>query len=71
MSLFAFVTCAVLLTVLLDWHLVKKKPLKDKAAFIGLLLAGWLLSMFDLPNTPGPTSLLDIVFKPFMGLLKH
>lgn len=70
LAFFSCVTIAVLLILWFDWPRMKAKPPKDKAAFVTLLLIGWLLSMLDLPNTPGPTTLLEAVFKPFRGLVE-
>jgi hypothetical protein len=70
-SFFICVTIAVLLITWFEWSKLKQKPKKDKVAFISLLLIVWLLSMLDLPNTPGPTTVLQIIFKPFKGLLEQ
>ncbi|MBA2939858.1 hypothetical protein HZF08_16215 [Paenibacillus sp. CGMCC 1.16610] len=69
-SLFCIVTIAMILISLFEWPKLKQKPKRDKAVFIMLLLTGWVLSMFDLPNTPGPTSIFKIVFKPLRGLIE-
>jgi Na+/melibiose symporter-like transporter len=70
-SFFSCVTIAVLLITWFEWPKLKQKPKKDKVAFISLLLIVWLLSMLDLPNTPGPTTVLHFIFKPFKGLLEQ
>ncbi|HTG70739.1 MAG TPA: hypothetical protein VL921_15885 [Candidatus Udaeobacter sp.] len=70
LALFTGVTFAALLILWCDWPRMKEKPTKDKAAFVSLLLIGWLLSMLDLPNTPGPITLLEAIFKPFRGLVE-
>ncbi|MDQ8734179.1 hypothetical protein [Paenibacillus sp. LHD-38] len=70
LALFSGVTIAALLILWFEWPRMKAKPIKDKAALVSLLLIGWLLTMLDLPNTPGPTTLLEAIFKPFRGLVE-
>ncbi|WP_068501168.1 hypothetical protein [Paenibacillus kribbensis] len=65
---FCFITISVLLITRFEWPKLKAKPVKDKAVFVSLLLLVWILSMLDLPNTPGPTTVLLFIFKPFRGL---
>jgi hypothetical protein len=65
---FCAVTIAVLLITRFEWPKRKAKSVKDKAVFVSLLLLVWILSMLDLPNTPGPTTVLLFIFKPFRGL---
>ncbi|MDQ0194278.1 hypothetical protein J2T20_002646 [Paenibacillus wynnii] len=60
-------TIAILLILWLDWPQIRAKSKRDKVAFITLLLIGWLLSLLDLPNTPGPVLVLKTIFKPFRG----
>lgn len=45
---------------------------KDKAAFITLSLIAWLLAglMVFYPDMPGPTELVDMLFKPLGRLLE-
>lgn len=69
-SMFWGVTIAVLLIMWVEWSKLKQKPLWDRAVFVSLLLAVWLLSMLDLPHTPGPTTLLQAIFKPFRPLVE-
>lgn len=70
-SFFYGATFAALLISLFEWPKLKQKPKKDKAVFVSLLLIGWLLSILDLPHTPGPTTFLEFVFKPFKGLVEE
>ncbi|MGW9528352.1 hypothetical protein ACWHAM_11445 [Paenibacillus terrae] len=67
---FCCVTISVLLIIRLEWPKLKVKPIRDKAVFVSLLLLVWILSMLDLPNTPGPTTVLMFIFKPFRGLVE-
>lgn len=71
LSLFFGVTISVMLIWWYEWPKLKEKPKRDKAVFVCLLLVVWVLSMLDLPSTPGPTTLLEIIFKPFRGLLEQ
>lgn len=65
---FWVVTISALLITRYEWPKLRTKPVRDKAVFISLLLLVWILSMLDLPNTPGPTKALLFIFKPFRGL---
>ncbi|MEK3868744.1 MULTISPECIES: hypothetical protein [unclassified Paenibacillus] len=67
---FFVVTISALLIARLEWRKLKEKPVRDKVVFAFLLLLVWVLSMFDLPNTPGPTTALMFIFKPFRGLVE-
>ncbi|WP_127532568.1 hypothetical protein [Paenibacillus kobensis] len=69
-SLFITITLAVIAIWWLDWPKIKKKTGKEKTLFIMLLLLGWVLSMLNLPDTPGPTTLLQFVFKPLEPLVE-
>lgn len=64
-GLFVFVTVAVLLIFWLEWPQLKRKPLRDKIVVITILLLGWFMSWFDLPHVPGPTTVLQKIYKPF------
>ncbi|KQL49903.1 hypothetical protein AN963_09505 [Brevibacillus choshinensis] len=58
-------TVLAVLLILYEWPRVKKLPKKDKVVFLTLVFMAWVLSMFDLPNVPGPTTLVQALFKPF------
>ncbi|NOU97274.1 hypothetical protein GC093_29195 [Paenibacillus sp. LMG 31456] len=69
-SVFWGVTIAVLLITWYEWKRLKTMPKKDKLVLISLLLLVWFMSMLDLPKTPGPTTFLHFIFKPFRPLLE-
>ncbi|WP_010273335.1 hypothetical protein [Paenibacillus senegalensis] len=69
-GLFWWVTLAVVLIFARQWPSVKKKPYWDKVVFVCLTSVVWALSMLDLPHTPGPTTVLQLIFKPLEGLTK-
>jgi len=69
-SLLCGVTIAILLIVWWEWSKMKTKPKWDLAVFVFINIAAWLLFLLDLPHTPGPASVLEIVFGPFKGLLQ-
>jgi len=52
-----------------EWPKMKRHPLKDKAAFLVLLLFGWGLAQFDLQYMSGPVTFLEAVFRPFSKML--
>lgn len=64
------VTITAMLILWYDWPRMKAKPSKDKAALAALLLIGWLMSLLNLEDTPGPATLLEAIFKPFRGLVE-
>ncbi|NOU88934.1 hypothetical protein GC102_24765 [Paenibacillus sp. LMG 31460] len=68
---FSCITLAASLIFWLEWRNLKQKTKKDRLAFVMLLLIVWLLSMLDLPNTPGPTTFLEFIFKPLKGLVEQ
>lgn len=58
------------LIILFEWPKLKPLPLKDKVSFFALMFIGWFLSLFDLPNVPGPTSVIETLFKPLAKMLE-
>ncbi|MDR6551735.1 hypothetical protein [Paenibacillus qinlingensis] len=66
---FSYVTLSVLLITVFQWPKLKQKTKQEKATFIIMLLLVWGLSMLDLPHSPGPTTLISLVFKPFSELI--
>lgn len=51
--------------ILYEWKKIKTYPKRDKITFFILLLIAGSLSLFDLPNLPGPVTLLESIFRPF------
>ncbi|WP_313803438.1 hypothetical protein [Cytobacillus sp.] len=51
--------------ILYEWKKIKTYPKKDQFTFFILLLLAGTLSLFDLPNLPGPVTLLENIFRPF------
>lgn len=51
---------------------VKKDNKKEKVALISLSLLGWILAtlLLFIPELPGPTQLIDHVFKPLGNLIE-
>ncbi|BCU80582.1 hypothetical protein JIR001_03650 [Polycladomyces abyssicola] len=65
------ITVVAILLVLYEWPRIKPGRKKEKAALIGLTLIGWSLALallFD-PNLPGPTQLMDTLFRPLTQIL--
>ncbi|KAB2337270.1 hypothetical protein F7731_06545 [Cytobacillus depressus] len=60
-----FATAIIIMVIIyLQWPQLKKKPKRDISAFIGLLLIGLFLSMFDLLYIGGPAKWIEHVLKP-------
>ncbi|KKB39084.1 hypothetical protein QY95_02524 [Bacillus thermotolerans] len=60
-----FLTTIIIMMILsFEWPKTKEKARKDKAAFIVLLTAGWVLSIFELPQISGPVNWLEVLFQP-------
>ncbi|MGG1253365.1 hypothetical protein ABE205_24670 [Brevibacillus agri] len=53
-----------------EWPRLSRLPGRDKVSFITLLFTGWVLSLLDLPNLPGPTTLINAIFKPLGQFLE-
>ncbi|EKN68235.1 hypothetical protein M670_02029 [Schinkia azotoformans MEV2011] len=51
---------------------IKKDNKKEKAALISLSLLGWILAtlLMFVPELPGPTQLIDQIFKPLGKLIE-
>lgn len=64
-------TVVAALMFLYEWPRMKHLPKKDKITFITLVFIGWFLAMFDLPNIPGPTTLIETIFEPLGKLLEQ
>lgn len=69
-GLFLGMSTLVGLIILFEWPKLKPLPRKDKVSFFTLMFIGWFLSMFDLPNVPGPTSVIETLFKPLAKMLE-
>lgn len=69
-SLGVGMTVAVLLIFLVEWPKLRSQPRKDRYAFVLLLSIGWILSLFDLQNLPGPITFLEMVFRPFSAMMR-
>lgn len=63
---FFIVTLIVVCIVIYNWPQVKRHK-RDKTAFLVLITIGWFLSimLMNQPDLPGPTQLIDSIFKPF------
>jgi hypothetical protein len=63
-------TIIIVFGILYEWPKIKKSPKKDKVAFCTLLIIGWGLAMFDLPNIAGLPTLIESIFKPIGTMLE-
>jgi multisubunit Na+/H+ antiporter MnhB subunit len=64
------VTTIVVLIFLFERPRLKPDQKREKRSLVTLLVICWILSMFDLPNLPGPTTLIEFIFKPLVKLLE-
>ncbi|WP_423802539.1 hypothetical protein [Neobacillus sp. SAB-20_R2A] len=57
---------------LYQWPKLKKQQKKEKAAFLSLTCLGLLLAVLLIlyPEMPGPTQLIDWIYKPFGKLIE-
>jgi hypothetical protein len=62
----------VLCMTLFQWTKINHNQKKEKAAFITLTILGWLLInlLFTFPDIPGPTQMIDSIYKPLGKLLE-
>ncbi|MCM3114249.1 hypothetical protein M3610_02940 [Neobacillus sp. MER 74] len=65
-------TFIVLCMTLFQWKKLNRNQKKEKAAFVSLTILGWLLMnlLFTFPNIPGPTEMIDSIYKPLGNLLE-
>ncbi|NSL52492.1 hypothetical protein [Calidifontibacillus erzurumensis] len=63
----------VILMALYEWPKMDKNQVKEKCAFALLALTGWVLSVLLIyfPDMPGPTQLIEFIFKPLGKFLEH
>lgn len=67
------ITVAVIIMICYEWPRLKSYSGKEKGAFAVLTAFGWVLSILLMlyPNMPGPTQLVDSIFKPLGKLLEQ
>lgn len=63
-GLVAGMSALVCILFAIEWPRLSRLPRRDKMTFIALVFIGWVLSMFDLPNLPGPTTMINEIFEP-------
>ncbi|MCP1308023.1 hypothetical protein [Paenibacillus tyrfis] len=56
---------------LYEWRNIDPDRKKEKRAFAVLTITGWLLALLLVlyPTMPGPTDLIDMIYKPFKNIL--
>lgn len=66
------ITVVAILMTLYEWQKMNKNQKKEKRVFVTLTMAGWLLAVLLVffPDMPGPTHLMDVIFKPLGKLLE-
>jgi hypothetical protein len=66
------ITVGVVLITLYEWPKINQNQKKEKATFVSITVMGWLLAILLLffPDMPGPTQMVEKVFKPLGKLLE-
>ncbi|UQZ86498.1 hypothetical protein SK3146_05791 [Paenibacillus konkukensis] len=66
------ITVLVILMIAYEWPKMKQYSTREKGAFIVLTLFGYVLGVLLIffPEMPGPTQLVDAVFKPLGKMLE-
>lgn len=66
------VTVCIFLFTLYEWPKMEKNQKKEKVTFGILTILGWLLAILLLffPDIPGPTQMINSLFKPLSHLLE-
>jgi hypothetical protein len=60
------ITLLVVVIFLWDWPKLSRQPPTLRTAFIAVTVLGWVLAVLLVffPELPGPTQLVDTIFKP-------
>jgi multisubunit Na+/H+ antiporter MnhB subunit len=68
----AGITVILLAIALFEWPRMNSNQRKEKAAFATLSFIGWVLAVLLIfqPEMPGPTQLVEFIYKPFGKLLE-
>ncbi|WP_274651199.1 hypothetical protein [Paenibacillus humicola] len=64
-------TAAVIAMAMYEWPRMNRSPKKYKVTFVSLSVMGWLLAVLLIwyPDLPGPTQLVDKLYKPLGKLI--
>ncbi|WP_416827808.1 hypothetical protein [Ectobacillus polymachus] len=65
------ITIFLLLIILYEWPKIGINHKKEKISLVTITVIGWLLSILLLffPDMPGPTQMIEMLFKPLDKLL--
>ncbi|CRK83273.1 hypothetical protein [Neobacillus massiliamazoniensis] len=66
------ITVCLVLISLFEWQKLTRNQKKEKATLVTLTTMGWFLAILLVffPEMPGPTQMIDKLFKPFGKLLE-
>ncbi|MED1472732.1 hypothetical protein [Bacillus salipaludis] len=66
------ITVCVVLIILFEWPKMEQNQKKEKTAFVTITAVGWILGILLLffPDMPGPTQMIEILFKPLGKMLE-
>ncbi|MFC4767947.1 hypothetical protein [Effusibacillus consociatus] len=67
------VSLVVAAITLYEWPRMNPDEKKEKATFAVLSTMGWLLTILLVfyPDIPGPSDLIDAIFKPLVKILEN
>ncbi|TBL80284.1 hypothetical protein [Paenibacillus thalictri] len=68
----AVITVIVILMILYEWPRLRQHTVKEKSVFVIMTTAGWILALLLVlfPELPGPTQLVDAIYKPLGKLFE-
>jgi len=66
------ITICVVLIVWYEWPKINRNQKEEKVVFVALTAMGWLLAILLLffPDMPGPTQMIEMLFKPLGKMLE-
>lgn len=66
------ITIVVALMFWYEWPRINKNQKKEKIAFVVLSALGWIIAVLLVffPDIPGPTELVDKIYKPLGKMLE-
>jgi multisubunit Na+/H+ antiporter MnhB subunit len=65
-------TLAMALIILYVWPRLNQEQEREKVSFIALTIMGWLMAILLVfyPEMPGPTQMIDTIYRPLGRILE-